>query len=88
MCIRDSYKTSNKHKKEEYILNYFMQCAAYAVMFEERTGIPVPRIVVLIAVDSDHPQIFVKKRNDYIDNFIKLRLDYENAYGRNMGAKK
>ena len=57
-------------------------------MFEERTGIPVPRIVVLIAVESEHPQIFVKKRNDYIDNFIKLRLDYENTYGRNVGTKK
>jgi ATP-dependent exoDNAse (exonuclease V) beta subunit len=35
------FKTSRKLKKKEYISNYFQQCAAYAVMWEERTGIPI-----------------------------------------------
>ena len=63
------FKTSSRQKSEDKIQNYFMQCAAYAVMFEERTGIPVPRIAIVITVDSDHPQVFVKKRNDYIGMF-------------------
>ena len=46
-------------------------------MFEERTGIPVPRIVVMIAVDGDKSQVFVKKRNDYVSEFIKYRDIYE-----------
>ena len=71
------FKTSSKPKEDKWIENYYMQCSAYAVMFEERTGIPVPRIVVMIAVDGDKAQIFVKKRNDYIDEFIKYRDIYE-----------
>ena len=71
------FKTSSKPKEDKWIQNYYMQCSAYAVMFEERTGIPVPRIVVMIAVDGDKAQIFVKKRNDYIDEFIKYRDIYE-----------
>jgi ATP-dependent exoDNAse (exonuclease V) beta subunit len=71
------FKTSSKPKEDKWIENYYMQCSAYAVMFEERTGIPVPRIVVMIAVDGDKAQIFVKKRNDYIDGFIKYRDIYE-----------
>ncbi len=71
------FKTSSKPKEEKWILNYFMQCSAYAVMYEERTKIPVPRIAVVIAVDGEQPQIFVKKRNDYIGEFIKYREIYE-----------
>jgi ATP-dependent exoDNAse (exonuclease V) beta subunit len=71
------FKTSSKPKEDKWIENYYMQCSAYAVMFEERTGIPVPRIVVMIAVDGEKAQIFVKKRNDYIDEFIKYRDIYE-----------
>ena len=71
------FKTSSKPKEDKWIENYYMQCSAYAVMFEERTGIPVPRIVVMIAVDGDKAQIFVKKRNDYIGGFIKYRDIYE-----------
>ena len=72
------FKTSGRQKSEDKIQNYFMQCAAYAVMFEERTGIPVPRIAIVIAVDSDHPQVFVKKRNDYIGMFKTYREMFDN----------
>jgi genome maintenance exonuclease 1 len=71
------FKTASKPKEDKWIQNYFMQCSAYAVMFEERTKIPVPRIVVMIAVDGDKAQIFVKKRDDYIGEFIKYRDIYE-----------
>lgn len=72
------FKTSSKVKKEEYITNYFMQASAYAVMFEERTGIAIPRLVIIIAVENEQPQVFVKKRNDFIDKFIQLRKMYDN----------
>ena len=71
------FKTASKPKEDKWIQNYYMQCSAYAVMFEERTGIPVPRIVVMIAVDGEKAQIFVKKRDDYIGEFIKYRDIYE-----------
>ena len=71
------FKTSSKLKEENWIKGYFMQCSAYAVMYEERTGIPVSQIVIMIAVDSEHPQVFIKKRNDYIKDFISYREAYD-----------
>ena len=71
------FKTSSKLKEESWIKGYFMQCSAYAVMYEERTGIPVSQIVIMIAVDSEHPQVFIKKRNDYIRDFISYREAYD-----------
>lgn len=71
------FKTSGKLKDESWIKGYFMQCSAYAVMYEERTGIPVSQIVIMIAVDSEYPQVFIKKRNDYIKDFISYREAYD-----------
>jgi genome maintenance exonuclease 1 len=71
------FKTSRKSKKKEWIDNYFMQCTSYAIMFEEMTGIPVPQIVVAIAVEDEFPQVFVEKRDNYVTKLLDLRLDYE-----------
>lgn len=71
MSIID-FKTSRKFKKREWIKNYFMQTAAYAVMFEERTGIPVSQLVILMAVDNDNPLVFVEKRDDHIFDLIEF----------------
>lgn len=61
------WKTSSKVKEKSYIQNYFMQCAAYAEMFEERTGKPIKQIVVAIAVeDSNVPLIFIENKSDYL----------------------
>ena len=74
------FKTAAKPKEERYIENYFMQTAGYAVMFEERTGIPISRIVVIIGVDDHGAQLFVKKRDDYIEQFMDVRSDYKKLY--------
>ena len=67
------FKTSARVKKEEWITNYFMQTAMYAVAAEERTGIAFPQIVILISVaDSPTPQVFVKKRDEYIGEAMSL----------------
>ena len=71
------FKTANKPKQEHWIQNYFMQCAAYAVAFEERTKISIPRIAIVVAVEGDSPQLFIKKRDDYIDMFISYRKQYD-----------
>lgn len=65
------FKTSRKLKKKEYISNYFQQCAAYAVMWEERTGISINNIVVVIAVDGEAPQVFEEKRDNYIHECVE-----------------
>ena len=68
------WKTSNYQKEEHYIGNYFMQASAYAEMFEERTGIPINQVVVAIAVENEKPQIFIKKKNDYLEE-LKRYID-------------
>ena len=60
------YKTSSKPKKKEWIGSYFQQASAYCVMFEERTGIPIDKIVIVIAVENADAQVFVEKRDNHI----------------------
>ena len=74
------FKTSNKSKSKSYIESYFMQTAAYAIMYEERTGIPVPWLVILIAVEDDVPQVFIEKRDDWVKKLLRTRDYYENGY--------
>lgn len=67
------FKTSARVKTREDISNYFMQCAAYAVCFEERTGIPVSKLVIIMGVDNEEPIVFEEHRDDWIGGFIDLR---------------
>jgi genome maintenance exonuclease 1 len=75
------FKTSSRVKNKEDISNYFMQCSAYAVAFEERTGIPVSRLVILMGIDNEESRLFIEKRDTWISEFIKLRLDYKKIKG-------
>ena len=71
------FKTSSRIKRAEDIQDYFMQCASYAVAFEERTKIPVNRLVILMAVDEEEdPLVFIENRDDWIKGFIDLREQY------------
>jgi genome maintenance exonuclease 1 len=72
------FKTSSRPKDRDDIHNYFMQCAAYSVAFEERTGIPIGRLVIIMAVDNEEPRWFIEKRDNWIGGFKKLRLEYKN----------
>lgn len=75
------FKTAKRAKYEEDIENYFMQASAYAIMFEERYGIPVNRTVIAIAVDDDEPQIFSNKRDSYVERLLYFRDLYEKKRG-------
>jgi hypothetical protein len=71
------FKTSRKLKKKEWIHSYFQQATAYCIMWEERTGIPIDKIVIAITVDDeDEPQIFEEKR----DNWYPYLKDTIEAY--------
>lgn len=70
------FKTSSKPKKKEWIDSYFMQCSAYAIMFEERTGIPVARTVIIMAVEGEEPQVFKEKRDNYVPQLLSNIKDY------------
>ena len=67
------FKTSKKWKKREWIEAYFMQEAAYAIMWEERTSMPITQLVTLIAVDFEQePQIVIENRDDWTAPLLDL----------------
>jgi hypothetical protein len=66
------FKTSRKLKKEYWIESYFLQTTCYSLMAEDLTGLKFPQIVVIVAVDHEETQIFVKKREDYIDRVLQV----------------
>lgn len=76
MSIID-FKTSRKLKKKEWIEGYFCQASAYAIMFEERTGIPITQLVVLIAVDNELPQVFIEHRDNWTKKLLETIKEYE-----------
>ena len=71
------FKTANKAKDEDWIENYFMQCTAYAIMFEELAGIPINNIVVAIAVGDGTIQIFEKEKERYVLPLMRYIHKYE-----------
>jgi len=70
------FKTSTKFKREEWIQDYFSQETAYAIMFQELTGLKVKQLVTIIAVETGTPQVFIKK--DILTYVPKLKeyIDY------------
>lgn len=71
------FKTSKRVKTRDEISNYFIQSCAYSIMFEERTGIPVPRTVIIMAVDdSSTPVVFKEKRDSWTDELQKVIKEY------------
>lgn len=71
------FKSSTKAKKKEWISTYFMQAAAYAIMYEELTGIPIANLAVLIAVEEDDAQVFVERRDTWVKELLHWRNNYE-----------
>lgn len=72
------FKTSRRPKKAEDISNYFAQMSAYAIMWEERTGMPIVNTVIIMDVDNDLPIVFKNHR----DNYTELLLDTIKEYKR------
>lgn len=74
------FKTASKIKQKKHISNYFMQTSGYAVMYEERTSIPVPQIVIIMVSEGEY-EVFVEKRNNYVFDLIDLVNQYKVVHG-------
>lgn len=62
------FKGSTKAKKVDWITGYFMQATGYSLMFEERTGIKIDQIVILMSGEDDFScQVFVEQREKFIE---------------------
>ena len=77
------FKTSKRPKKEEWILNYYMQVSFYAKAFEEMTGNKIKKGVIFIGVDGNEPQVFEFEPADYDDHFKAVRSTYKELYEKN-----
>lgn len=73
------FKGSSKAKKTEWIQSYFMQATGYSLMFEERTGIKIDKIVILMCGENDFScQVFEESRDKFIQP-LKDAINYYNA---------
>lgn len=70
------FKTSSRKKTEKEIESYFLQTTTYAMMIKELKGIDVPKVVVLIAVEDDEPQYFIKNVKNYEEKVRQVFQDY------------
>lgn len=76
------FKTSSRRKTEDDIKDYFEQEAAYAIMFEERTNIPIVNLVTIMAVENDkEPLVFKEHRDNHASDLIKKIRLYEREKG-------
>ena len=66
------FKTSRRVKTEDHIEGYFLQATCYSMMAEELTGLKFPQIVVIIAVDHEPTQLFIKDRNLHVNRVLEI----------------
>jgi genome maintenance exonuclease 1 len=86
------FKTSRSERKDDYNLEYYIQASAYAEMFEERTGIEIDQIVILVVTEDGAVQEFIKEKHDYLPLLVETIDDFtsqwekENEETTNGGA--
>jgi ATP-dependent exoDNAse (exonuclease V) beta subunit len=76
------FKTSKKPKPKEWIEHYFVQCAAYACMLYEITGIVVKKFVILMSCENGECVVYeeydkakyIKLLTEYIREFVNYQL--------------
>ena len=71
------FKTSRWPKTKEKVPNYFAQMTGYAIMFEERTGMPITNTVIVMDVDNHEPLVFKEHRDNYVDLLLSTKKEYD-----------
>ena len=79
------FKTSTKRRDEDYNYGNFLQCSAYAKMYEELFGTPIEQTVILAACEdgfvqewihgkdkiATHQELFYKHTKDFFDREVE-----------------
>lgn len=78
MAVID-WKNSRRPKLAADIPGYFAQCAAYAFMFWERTGILVKKIIIAMTVEDYGLMVFNVDVKDHLPVFIEARNQFKVA---------
>ena len=75
LCVID-FKGSTRIKNKDDIENYFLQAAAYALMWQERTGEKCKKICIIIGTEKGITQVFVENTIDYVKKLQKVIATY------------
>ena len=70
------FKTSRKERNDDWNESYYIQASAYAEMFEERTGIAINQIVILVVTEDGVVQEFVKDKGEYLPMLVEAIDDF------------
>jgi len=76
------FKTSKKPKPEKWIHHYYVQCAAYACMLFEMTGIIVKKFVIIMSCENGEVEVYeqydkrkyINLLKEYITEFVEFKL--------------
>jgi hypothetical protein len=78
------FKTSRSERTDEWNENYYIQATAYSEMFEERIGMKIDQIAILVVTEDGTVQEFLKNKKDYLhllDDALKVDSHQDNAQG-------
>jgi hypothetical protein len=67
------WKTSSRYKTRDEIHHYFAQCAAYAFMFYEMTGVAISKICIQMATEEFGLITFNEDVKTWLPTFIEIR---------------
>ena len=70
------FKTSTRERNDDWNESYYIQASAYSEMFEERTSIAIPQIVILVVTEDGVVQEFIKDKGDYIPKLVEAIDDF------------
>ena len=76
------FKTSTKERNDDWNESYYIQASAYAEMFEERTGIEINQIVILVVTEDGIVQEFIKDKSEYLEKLIDAVDDFTTDWER------
>ena len=71
------FKTSSKERSDGWNESYYIQASAYAEMFEERTGIKINQVVILVVTEDGVVQEFVKNKTEYLPMLTDTIKEWE-----------
>ena len=83
------FKTANKERIDSWNESYYLQCTAYAIMYEELFDTPIEQIVILQAGEDGSAKSFIKNKADYEEKLGKVIQDFYKYYEeKTKGALK
>ena len=81
------FKTAKKPKPKKWVDHHFVQCAAYACMLYEMTGIMVKKFVIIMSCEDGEVEVYeeydkrkyINLLSEYIREFVEFKLQ---EYGK------